>query len=147
VVTETGKPGRKRSETVTVLIPKELYEEAKRLNVAVGRVARHALMAFVKYDLPFLELPEGEKVRLNVRVPAEVAEKLRELGGPSVAFWFVARRLEHHIKLAKKVLSMSTEEFATEYANGGWPVDDFPAEYGGWLACRRRGKNRRASRS
>lgn len=53
---------RKRSETITVLVPRELYEEAKRLGVDVGRVVKHALMAFIEHDLPFLEPPKGERV-------------------------------------------------------------------------------------
>jgi len=123
--------GAKKNLIVTLFLPKQLVEEARRLGVKIATIARQALETFVEHpELPPLKLRVKERERVDISVPRELGEELKKRGGPSTATWFVSRRLQAAIEMAKRVLSMPTEEFMTEFF-----ADKEPEETEEALSC------------
>ena len=127
-----AKAERGKSVPITLFLPARVVKEARELGVKLAVVVRQALKTFVeRSELPPVELRAKDKTRVDVRVPREVAEKLKERGGPSAAAWFVAKKLEVAVETAKRVMSMSLEEFIAEYVSCGSPAHALPAHAGG----------------
>ena len=100
--------GPKGGVPVSVYLPEPVVEEARRANVAIGLVVKRALLVFAAENLPPvspLTRPDVEKARVTVRVPRPVAEKLSSVGGPSRAWWFVARALLACARKAREVMA------------------------------------------
>jgi len=86
--------GAKKNLIVTLFLPKQLVEEARRLGVKIATIARQALETFVEHpELPPLKLRVKERERVDISVPRELGEELKKRGGPSTAAWFVSMRL------------------------------------------------------
>jgi len=118
-----AKAERGKSVPITLFLPARVVKEARELGVKLAVVVRQTLKTFVeRSELPPVELRAEDKTRVDVRVPREVAEKLKERGGPSAAAWFVAKKLEVAVETAKRVMSMSLEEFIAEYVSCGSPA-------------------------
>ena len=100
--------GPKGGVPVSVYLPEPVVEAARRANVAIGLVVKRALLVFAAENLPPvspLTRPDVGKARVTVRVPRPVAEKLSSVGGPSRAWWFVARALLACARKAREVMA------------------------------------------
>jgi len=98
-----GGPLRK----VKVVLPKAVVEAARESGVAVGPVVKRALCVFAAKNLPPMSPafgPDVPRARVWAWVPRPVAEKLSKVGGPSRAWWFVARALLACARKAREVV-------------------------------------------
>ena len=98
-----GGPLRK----VKVVLPKAVVEAARESGVAVGLVVKRALCVFTAKNLPPVSPafgPDVSRARVWVRVPETAARKLSSVGGPSRAWWFVARALLACTRKAREVV-------------------------------------------